>query len=367
MITDESQLPKHFNDGIRRMMGDAYRSALTNPREARFMLQMRHQFTQAEKRRQRVLKEKNLQVPPFLICSIATLCNLNCKGCYARESGIAVDKAGEGREMMSAEIWNDLFRQAADLGICFCLLAGGEPFTRKDVIEMAAQERRMIFPIFTNGTMLNTNNVGFFKQHRNMIPIISMEGDATNTDDRRGEGVYRRVMNGMDLLQSNKIFFGTSITVTTENKERVTSESFINDIRKRGCKIVFFVEYVPTTPGTEYLAFQEEDVMWMEKRVDECIGRWKEMMFLSFPGDEKVTGGCVAAGRGFFHIGPDGSAEPCPFSPYSDCNVKEVGVEGALHSKLFTRLKDIQLVGGEHTGGCVLYEHREEVEDLLKP
>lgn len=47
------------------------------------------------------------------------------------------------------------------------------------------------------------------------------------------------------------------------------------------------------------------------------------MVFLSFSGDEKYVGGCLAAGRGFFHINANGEVEPCPFSPYSDVNSKE--------------------------------------------
>lgn len=86
----------------------------------------------------------------------------------------------------------------------------------------------------------------------------------------------------------------------------------------------------------------------------------------SFPGDEKHMGGCLAAGRGFFHIGPDGSAEPCPFSPFSDSSVLELGVKGALASPLFRKLREAHLVGGEHTDGCALYEHRDQVEALLK-
>ena len=92
---------------------------------------------------------------------------------------------------------------------------------------------------------------------------------------------------------------------------------------------------------------------------------FEEMIILSFPGDEKLMGGCLAAGRGFFHIGPDGKAEPCPFSPYSDTSVADLGVRGALQSPLFRRLRDARLVGGEHTGGCTLWEHREEVEAIL--
>lgn len=103
----------------------------------------------------------------------------------------------------------------------------------------------------------------------------------------------------------------------------------------------------------------------MEAVQERQTERYKGMIIISFPGDEKLLGGCLAAGRGFFHIGPDGSAEPCPFSPFSDSSVLDLGVKGALASPLFRKLRDAHLVGGEHTGGCALYEHREEVEALL--
>ena len=93
---------------------------------------------------------------------------------------------------------------------------------------------------------------------------------------------------------------------------------------------------------------------------------FRDVITISFPGDEKFMGGCLAAGRGFFHIGPDGSAEPCPFSPFSDSSVVELGIKGALASPLFRKLREVHLVGGEHTGGCALYEHRKEVERLLR-
>ena len=47
----------------------------------------------------------------------------------------------------------------------------------------------------------------------------------------------------------------------------------------------------------------------------------------------------MAAGRGFFHINSHGSAEPCPFSPYSDTNVRDTSLRQALQSPLFTALQ----------------------------
>ena len=89
------------------------------------------------------------------------------------------------------------------------------------------------------------------------------------------------------------------------------------------------------------------------------------MVYVSFPGDEKSSGGCVAAGRGFFHINSHGGAEPCPFSPYSDRNVRNTSLREALHSPLFTALRDGGVLMDDHEGGCVLYEKRQLVESLL--
>ncbi len=103
----------------------------------------------------------------------------------------------------------------------------------------------------------------------------------------------------------------------------------------------------------------------MDQILEECREQFEEMIFLSFPGDEKALDGCMAAGRGFFHIGPDGSAEPCPFSLFSDRNVAQTGLRDALTSPLFRKIRDARALGWEHTGGCTLYEHRDEVKKMI--
>ena len=92
---------------------------------------------------------------------------------------------------------------------------------------------------------------------------------------------------------------------------------------------------------------------------------YPDMVFISFPGDEKSSGGCLAAGRGFFHINSHGGAELCPFSPYSDINVKDTSLRQVLRSPLFAALREQDVLMEEHSGGCVLFERRESVEAIL--
>ena len=351
---------------IRRIMATAYLNVLDNPREARFVARMQRTVNKAERRRKAYLEKENVAVPPFLIASIATTCNLQCKGCYARKNGIAGNPGRQNEKpSLTPEQWGSIFREAAELGVSFCLLAGGEPLMRHDLLESAASVEDIIFPVFTNGTLIGTMYTEFFKNHLNLVPVISLEGELAATDERRGKGVFQRALQSMEMLQKEKLFFGTSITVTTENYHEVTSEDFLSHLSSLGCRLVFYVEYVPFDEATAHLAFRDEHVAEMEQIVEMRRERFKEMIFLSFPGDEKALDGCMAAGRGFFHISPDGSAEPCPFSPFSDTNVSRDGLRAAIASPFFHSIRNARALGWEHTGGCTLYEHRDEVEAML--
>lgn len=358
------QLQDYMSKAIRRIMAKAYAGALGNPREAKFAHRMQRLFRQSEQHRQAIKNKEGIDVPPFLICSIATTCNLHCKGCYARANGIAHDGDTSGNPPLTPSQWKTIFLEAAAVGVNFALLAGGEPLMRRDILEQAAEVEDMVFPVFTNGTLIGPSYIEFFRTHLNLVPVISIEGGDAGTDERRGKGVFLRAMRSMSLLHEEKLFFGVSITVTTENLQQVSSPDFIKTLHEKGCKLLFYVEYVPTDPATEHLALNEEQNRQLEQLLEQRLGEFTNMIILSFPGDEKALGGCLASGRGFFHIAPDGSAEPCPFSPHSDSNVAEIGLKAALQSPLFRKLREANALQWTHTGGCTLWEHREEVEKM---
>lgn len=281
-------LATYMSGSISRIMAKAYKNVLSNPREAKFAFRMQQLFAKSEKRRKKVQEKEGIDVPPFLISSISTTCNLHCKGCYARSNGIANDQEAERKATMTPQQWQQIFTEAADMGINFSLLAGGEPMMRKDILEAVAEVKDMIFPIFTNGTLIGPSYIEFLRKHLNMVPIISIEGTAMGTDERRGQGVFKRAMQSMELLKQEDLFFGTSITVTTENYQMVTSSEFIDRLRSYGCKIVFYIEYVPTEAGTEHLAFIDEHVAEMEQVLETRREEYEDIIFLSFPGDEKA-------------------------------------------------------------------------------
>ena len=357
------ELQKHIEEGVEKIVADTIKATLKNPKESAFLLRFAKASREASKKRMR-FEEEGLHVPGFLLASITSSCNLHCAGCYSRCIHTTVDAAP--REQLTKEEWQKIFAEADDLGVSFILLAGGEPLLRKDVIEAAGTLPQIIFPIFTNGTSIDDAYFRLLDECRNLIPVLSIEGGKEITDERRGKGVFDVVTSNMQIMKEKGLIFGASITVTTENVKEVVSEAYLKDLAKQGCKLVVFVEFVPVTKESYQLAPGEKERAYMEEVLDPIRNEMEEMLILSFPGDELAMGGCMAAGREFFHINSHGDAEPCPFSPYSDINVKNTSLKEAISSRLFEALLDGGLLKEDHKGGCVLYEKKEQVEALLQ-
>ena len=353
----------YMSRGVAKVIAGSLVATAANKKEAAFMRSFASAAFRASKKRAKAEK-RGEHIPPFLIASITGRCNLQCAGCYSRANHACGDR--EPIQLLGAEDWERIFSEADELGISFILLAGGEPMLRSDVIGVAARYRNILFPIFTNGTCLNERYLSLLEEHRNLLPIISIEGSRSVTDARRGEGVYDKITEAMGQIKARGMIFGASVTVTKENMREVYSDAFIGDLYAKGCKAIIFVEYVPADGESDALAPGEPEREWMQQRIRTLRRKNRRMVYIVFPGDEKSSDGCVAAGRGFFHINASGGAEPCPFSPYSDCNVRDSSIREALRAPLFYALNTQGLLKDEHSGGCTLYANREQVEQLLK-
>jgi MoaA/NifB/PqqE/SkfB family radical SAM enzyme len=355
-------IQEYLADGVEIIVKDALRATIRNPKESLFLAKFSKHARNATKIRQKY-GENGQNIPAFLIASITSSCNLHCTGCYSRANDSCSDEA-PSNQLTDVE-WDDIFSQAKEMGISFIVLAGGEPMIREDIIVKASKHHEILFPIFTNGTMLNENYLKLLDKNRNLVPILSIEGDEEVTDSRRGKGVYKQLMDSMETMRKKNIIFGASLTFTKGNLSNLLSDEYINMLHDFGCKVVFFIEYVPVSEDTIGLAPTDNERELLQNELERLRREYDDMLFLSFPGDEKESGGCLAAGRGFFHINSHGGAEPCPASPYSDINVRDTSLMEALNSKLFRSLRDGGLLMDDHEGGCVLFEHREDVENIL--
>ena len=347
-----------FDDAIRALFSDAVRITLQDPSVAGFFVRMQIAQHAAERRRAH-LAEEGVHVPPFMILSVTGQCNLACAGCYAQ-----AQERHEELDMTPAELLS-VVRQGHELGVGIMLLAGGEPMTRaEELLTIAREVPDVVFPVFTNGTLLDESLVGRIRGQRNVIPVISLEGHAMQTDARRGEGVAEQAKAAIARMRRTGVFFGTSLTVTRQNIDTVLNEQYLGGLADLGCRLFFFVEYVPVREGTEWLVLDTAQRARLAATVGSLQRRLRGL-FIAFPGDEEALGGCLAAGRGFVHISPSGRVEPCPFAPYSDASVRDVPLRDALASPLLLAIRKNHEKLTETSGGCALWSQREWVQSLL--
>lgn len=69
------------------------------------------------------------------------------------------------------------------------------------------------------------------------------------------------------------------------------------ELEKTGrARSAIFVEFVPVTEESKEFAPGEEERDYLTNEIARLRVQYPEMVFVSFPGDEKSSGGCLAAG-----------------------------------------------------------------------
>jgi MoaA/NifB/PqqE/SkfB family radical SAM enzyme len=349
---------KNVNISTAGIFKDALKLTITNPSQALFFARtFRHQKDAAATRK--ALEKEGLTVPPVMIFSITKKCNLNCSGCYDRQL-----RQDDNKELTTKEV-RQIFSQAQEIGIAFTVIVGGEPLVRTDLFKLMNEFPKMIFLVFTNGTLLDEGMIKEVKKIKNLIPVLSLEGYGEETDSRRGLGIYSNLVKAMEVLKRNKVFFGTSLTVNRKNYNTITDGEYAAGLIRSGSRFCFYIEYTPVTPGTEDLVITVEQ----RRELNNLMEKFRERLsalFMAVPGEEDKFGGCLSAGRGFIHINHKGDLEPCPFAPFSDISLKDVSLRKALESELLRKIRENGDNICDEMGGCSLWAKRQWVSSLLK-
>jgi MoaA/NifB/PqqE/SkfB family radical SAM enzyme len=285
-------------------------------------------------------------VPALLIASVTRRCNLDCAGCYSKElRPTGPDTPAE----LSDDRFMELFEEAVELGVGVIMVAGGEPLLRPGLLARLAAIRGMVIPVFTNGTLLDASIAPSFG--KTLLPVFSIEGEAAFTAERRGRGVHEEALIRARAIREAGGLFGISVTVSSRNVDSALSPGFLERVGEMGASALFLVEFVPVVPGSEALVLSDG-----QRSALNDAGRTDGLPYpvIRLPGDEEAYGGCLAAGRGFIHLAPDGSLEACPFAPFSDSDAGRDGLAAALDSPLMRAIRERHRELTETRGGCAL-------------
>ena len=117
--------------------------------------------------------------------------------------------------------WLKFFEELRDCSVLEVCILGGEPFIREDFRELiqGVVRNRMRFSILTNGTLITDDMAAFLASTGRCNSIqVSIDGSMPITHDSfRGEGSFRRAVEGLKLLLKHQIPASVRVTIHRQN------------------------------------------------------------------------------------------------------------------------------------------------------
>jgi MoaA/NifB/PqqE/SkfB family radical SAM enzyme len=336
----------------------------SHPRYLPGFMRLARTLGRSRRARARALDE-GLRVPPFLVLSVTSQCNLRCLGCYAAAVGtVAAQPARAGLDLAG---WRKVIDEAAELGVMAFMIAGGEPFLLPGLTQLIRDYPDRLFLIFTNGTAIRAEDEKALERCTNAVVVVSIEGDRALTDSRRGVGVFDRALATLDRLRDSGVLTGLAVTVNAANVEYWSDPAHIDALIAHSGPLAMFIEQIPAAgcdDGAEMTAaqracFRETVVAYRERQSQGAF-------IIHSPGDEEALGGCVSAGLGFAHVTPGGDVTACPVSALATHNLKNSSLREALASPLFTMIRENRQLLETEGHPCGLSAHAAELETMAQ-
>ncbi|WP_353095191.1 radical SAM protein [Tissierella praeacuta] len=309
-------------------------------------------------RKEAIRQEHNCNVPWAILMDPTSACNLHCTGCWAAEYGNKLN--------MSYETLDNIINQAKDMGTYMFIYSGGEPLVRKeDIIKLCNKHNDCVFLAFTNGTLIDEEFADDMLRVKNFVPAISIEGFEEETDYRRGDGTYQRVIRAMEILKEKKLPFGISCCYTSKNSDVIGSEEYFDAMIDKGAKFAWFFTYMPVgKDAVVELMVTADQRKYMYNQIRKFRST-KPIFTMDFWNDGEYVEGCIAGGRNYLHINANGDIEPCAFIHYSDSSIYDKTLLEAYKSPLFMQYHDNQPFNNNHLRPCPLLDNPYKLAEMV--
>ena len=346
------------NDNWRKLVDSIYQDVDSEIIKTLFKNAVLNSVVLSRSLKEEVKKKYDCNVPWAILLDPTSACNLSCTGCWASEYGNKLN--------LSFDEIDNIITQGKEIGIFMYIYTGGEPLVRKkDIIELCRKHSDCVFLAFTNATLIDEEFAKQVLEVKNFVPAISIEGDKEATDSRRGEGTYDKVVRAMEILRKYKVPFGASTCYTSANYESITDDEYFDRLISFGAKFAWFFHYMPIgNDAVPELLLNPDQRETVYRKIRDIRNR-KSIFLIDFQNDGEYIGGCIAGGRDYFHINPNGDVEPCVFIHYSDSNIREKTLIECLTSPLFMAYKEGQPFNCNHLMPCPMLENPEKLKDIV--
>ena len=116
-------------------------------------------------------------------------------------------------------------------------------------------------------------------------------------------------------------------------------------------------DLIPTTKQREYMYHRIREIRGYEGG--------KPIFLMDFQNDGEFVSGCVAGGKYYCHINPNGDVEPCVFIHYSSANIHQKPLKECLTQPLFKAYQEAQPFNDNLLQPCPMLENPEILRKLV--
>ena len=271
-----------------------------------------------------------------VIWEVTKYCNYKCKHCCA--SADLIDTKDELTTIQSKNI----LKQLKDFGVEEIYFSGGEPFSRKDILDIlrTAREYDITCNISTNGSFL-TDKIALELSKLKINKVhISLDSNVENDfNEFRGGNYFEPTINAIKLLKKHNIYVRVGTVIWKKNYRTLEDMiKYLCDLNVDEMVFNWLVQVGRLKDNKDVCV----DIKYFDEtiaKIHEYQEKYKNKINISMHRNEKFENSDIVcpAGETFFYIDPQGYVSPCSWIKKMD---KQYTSKQSLKNTTFQEIID---------------------------
>ena len=245
-----------------------------------------------------------------VLWEITNTCNYHCIYC------IFNSEAKKYEDELTTDEVKRTIKELKNNNFTYIKFTGGEPFTRKDMIEILRYASRLGFDmdISTNASLITEDIAKELKNINFPMVHVSLDGNDKYTHEYvRGENTFERTLRGIRYLTNNYVYTRIGTVIYKENEDKL-EEIVKLAIELKANEIIFsFMEAVGRLDGDETI-ISKRTINSVKEELENLATKYKKQIKVKYSFTEnKITeaeGYCPAVNK-FLYINNLGQVSPC--------------------------------------------------------
>ena len=245
-----------------------------------------------------------------VIWEVTKYCNYKCKHCCA--SADLVDTKDELTTIQSKNI----LKQLNDFGVEEIYFSGGEPFSRKDILDIlrTARQYDITCNISTNGSFLTDEMASELSKLKINKVHISLDSNVEKDfNEFRGGNYFEPTINAIKLLKKHNIYVRVGTVIWKKNYKTLEDMiKYLCDLNVDEMVFNWLVQVGRLKDNKDVCV----DIKYFDETIEkihEYQEKYKNKIKISMHRNEKFENSDTVcpAGETFFYIDPQGYVSPC--------------------------------------------------------